>query len=255
MNAIIIRYKKIVLLAMVLVGMSINGAEVTKCSPCAAAAAARQSIRDAAIQAALIVNPSNSREKELDVSENYKCSPCAAAAAARQSIRDAAAAALSIASTVARRMELDLNDNSEGMVRAPREALSSCDTCTPSPVVPTNSCSCVSQQLQGLINCQAICCAIINEKLDRQENEAEKCCKRITHELNEIETLVVSLIDAPVASCCSVVDNIQTLVTAQTAASAACCSVMDLQISNLNASVADVFVLLQSVWDCTCFVP
>lgn len=233
MNAIIIRYKKIVLLAMVLVGMSINGAEVTKCSPCAAAAAARQSIRDAAIQAALIANPSNSREKELDVSENYKCSPCAAAAAARQSIRDAAAAALSIASTVARSMELDLNDNSEGMVRAPREALSSCDTCTPSPVVPTNSCSCVSQQLQGLINCQAICCAIINEKLDRQENEAEKSFKKITHELEEIETLVVS----------------------QTAASAACCSVMDLQISNLNASVADVFVVLMSVFDCTCGIP
>jgi hypothetical protein len=212
MNAIITRYKKTVLSTMMLVGMSINGAEAAKCSP------------------------------------------CQAAAAARLSARDAAAVALSIAATVAKSMELDLSDSQNA--RAPREELPLCNMCPPNP---KNSCCLINQQLQGLINSQALCCAVINEKLDRQEKEAEKCCnrqekeaekccKKIRHELDEIEDLVISVIDTS-ATCCSTTD---VLLTSIIDTSAACCSVMELQISNLNASVADVFTLLMSVWDCTC---
>lgn len=191
MNALMTRYKKIVLSAMMLMGMSINGTEPAKCSP------------------------------------------CQAAAAARQSARDAVAATLAAATAIAKRMELDTSDTRG---RAPREELTcaECNACIPELDLVT-LCT-INQQLQALIDSEAICCATVNAKLDNQGREAGRCCRKIKHELEEIEDLVVSVIDTS-ADCCSVTEALLVSVIDQ---SATCCSVIETTLGDPGNSAIDI---------------
>jgi len=66
MNAIITQYKKAIVLAIVVVAVSISSAAFAKCGPCAAAAAIRQSIKDAHA-ALLAAGKPVSREMEMEL--------------------------------------------------------------------------------------------------------------------------------------------------------------------------------------------
>lgn len=192
MNALIIRYKIIVLSAMILVGMGIKAQGAPTCTP------------------------------------------CQAAAAARLSARDAAAAALSVAASVAKSMELDTSDS---QVRAPREELATCSLCD-STVKPLNLC-CIKQQLQRLVDNQAVCCAVINAKLDDQEEEAEKCCKKVRHELDEIESTLGDVENSAIA-----IPNCGQVAT-----------IVDV-VNNTNIDVISwlksIYLLLFQVYQCAC---
>ncbi len=170
------------------------------------------------------------------------CGACAAAAVIRQSIKDAQAAALN-SGKKALEDELDDLDGEEAADRAAREAL--VDPCD--PFASCNGCEggcSLNCKLQTLFNC----CVATNKEVRRQGHEANKCCKRVRHELNEIEdqisvldSVIVSQGDAA-ATCCSVTSaQINTLSI----------SVAD-QISALNLSIADVLALVTLVFNCTC---
>jgi hypothetical protein len=193
------------------------------------------------------------------------CGACAAAAAIRQSIKDAQAAKIAAEGKKALESELDeidpkdMNDGD----RAPREAL--VDPCVSCPSCQGNPCS-LDAKLQLLFNC----CVNTNEQVRHQGHEAKKCCKRLNHEIDEIEdqvedgfSIVESLIisqGVAAAACCSVTES---LIISDIDAAAACCSATSAQINALNISVADqisvlnlsiaeVFALLTLVFDCTC---
>lgn len=299
MNSVIIRYKCAVLSIMVTLGLGVTSQVFAVCTPCQAAAAAREAARkeaaareaarqaaeaarDAAIQAALVAGKPAGREVELDevnpidmVFVKACCAYCAETGKycggensarcvtcqtelIKQSIADALATTLAAATVVIKKRELDRNES-----RAPREPLiDPCDICGSSSTDTSVSCV-LSGLLQGLISSEAACCAMINAKLDAQGKAAGKCCKKIRHELEDIEELVESQLDQS-ATCCSVIETTLTSVLDQSAAccslldttlisvldqSTACCSALEVQITNLTLSVTDIVVTLQSVLD------
>jgi hypothetical protein len=189
------------------------------------------------------------------------CSACAAAAAIRESIKDAQAAKIAAGGKKALESELDEVDSNMG--RAPREEL--VDPCITCLSAQNNPCS-LDNKLQLLFNC----CVNTNEQVRHQGHEAKKCCKRLNHEIDEIEdqvedgfSIVESLIisqGVAAATCCSVTES---LILSDIDASAACCSATSAQINTLsisiadqisllNLSIAEVFALLTLVFDCTC---
>src|SRR5260221_11412474 len=106
----------------------------------------------------------------------------------------------------------------------------------------------VNCKLQTLFNC----CVCTNREVRKQGHEAKKCCKRLRHEINEIEDIVEDGFS-----------GIETLIIENTRASDACCSVTSAQIntlsisiadqiSALNLSIADVLALVTLVFNCTC---
>ena len=178
-----------------------------------------------------------------------ECKPCVAAAAEREAHQKSvqAAHAASIAagkpaakpSKSAQEMELDEIDEmdaDEDQARAAREELS--DPCPPLA-------GDLDSKLQALFNC----CVNTNRQLCCQARSAEKCCSQLRHRIHTIKELIEDQSDDS-AECCSVLEG---LAVSQIDQSAACCSTIEAQISNLNLSVAAVFVLLRSVYDCTCF--
>lgn len=183
----------------------------------------------------------------INVAVLADCSPCAVAAAARSAA--AAQAALIVAGKqIAREAEVDELPSTDSS-RAPHGQLynpySECELES-----SFNSCD-LNSKLQTLFNC----CVATNQQVRCQGEDAEKCCKKLRHKIGDvedqvfvIEELIISQTDAA-AACCSVIEG---LIISQTDAAATCCSVTGAQIAALNASVAAVFVLLTSVWDCTC---
>jgi hypothetical protein len=200
------------------------------------------------------------------ISAGPGCSACAAAAAIRQSIRDAQAAALAGGKkTLEEELdEIDAQDAHEAVDRAAREELVD-------PCFPCTSCEgecSLNCKLQTLFNC----CVCTNREVRKQAHEAKKCCKRLRHEINEIEdtvedsfsvveTLIIEDISVSEA-CCSVIDSnlsvIESLIISQTDASAACCSVIDVDLSVIESTtsiidtnIGDPAVQIASLQDCS----
>ena len=311
MNSVIMYYKRVMLSIIIVGSLGTNVVAFAVCSPCQAAAAAREAARqaaaaarlsaqDAAAQSVLLVNKPVVREVELVDQEDPLamtvveacCSYCAETGQycggensarcttcqeglIKQSIADALAAALALTTViVTKKKELGYD-----VLRAPRECIpTACDDC--GSVIDDTVCG-LTSLLQGLINSEAACCAIINAKLDAQGKAAGKCCRKIKHDLDDIEELVESQIDQSAeccsvielmltsvldqqAACCSLVDSTLISVQDQQAAccslvdstltsiidqSDACCSALEIQIINLSVSVSDIVITLQSVLD------
>ena len=179
------------------------------------------------------------------------CSACAANAAFKQSVKDAQAAALAAKPKEAKLAQAKQNAKADKRAkeldaipaeRAPREP--QVDPCTP--------CGSDVDAFQGDLNCklQALfnCCVHANQQLQHQGREAKKCCKKLRHEIDEVEDLVIS--------SSSVIDSdlsvIETLMISQIDQTAACCSTTEAAILDLNISVAAVLALVLSIFDCTC---
>ena len=217
MNVIITQYKKIVLLAVAVVAMTISSAVFAVCGPCAANAAIKQSIKD--VQAALIAaGKTASLETELD---------------------------------------------EVVIARAPREALEEdpCFVCqAPEGVACDLNC-----KLQTIYNC----CVNTNQQVRCQAREAKKCCKKLHHDIDDVEDevedgfsivelLIVSQIDAA-ADCCSVLDtNLGDPLSSLAIAIPGCPDVASI-VDIINATDIDViawlkslYILLFQVYQCTC---
>jgi len=78
------------------------------------------------------------------------------------------------------------------------------------------------------------CCQKVKDMVKEQGQAAEKCCRHIRHELNDIEDLIISQTDAA-AVCCS---TTEALILSQTAAAATCCSVTEALIMSQTAQAA-----------------
>lgn len=261
MNAIITRYKQMILLATMLIAVNSNAvdpkggaAEPKICKPCAAAAAARISM--AAAAAVSLANKPTSREMELDPVDpavsiveaccaycaqpgslgcqginSARCATCRAGLI-KMSMAEAAAVALAAANTIVKkRKELDTVP-AIGASRAPREELvdpcSTCGddvtdpTCPPDPVRASD----LNCKLQALFDC----CVNTNVQVRCQGHELEKCCKKLRREIDEVEDLVISQIDQT-AECCSVIETGITSIIDQ---SAECCSIIETNIASLT---------------------
>ena len=216
-----------------LVALNISLVVSAGCSACAAAAAIRQSIKDA--QAALIVaGQSASREMELDSIDAADlrtieacCEYCATTGnycggenssrcrACQDGLLRVAVAAIDAAV--------------EDASRAPREALPSpCSTPGGGDEFLT-ACD-VNGKLQSLFNC----CVNTNQQVRCQSILAEKCCKKLRHDIGDVEELVVSQIDSS-AACCSVIES---LIGSQIDLSVTCCSVTDTTLGDPTGSSA-----------------
>ncbi len=189
------------------------------------------------------------------------CGPCAANAAIKQSIKDAQAALIAAGKPASRAVELD----DVPTARAAREALEDpCNLCFSCP--DENGACDLNDKLQALFNC----CVNTNQQVRHQGHEAEKCCKKLRHEIDEVEdqvedgfsvveSLILSQTDAA-AACCSVTES---LILTQIDAAAACCSVTNALIvsqidqtavccSTTDAVLAQILVLVTSIFNCTC---
>ncbi len=268
MNLAINHYKGIVLAIVVVLGLGVTSATFAVCSPCQAAAAAREaarqaaeaakiSARDAAIQATLIAGkPVVGREVELDELDSTDmtfveacCTYCAETGkfcGGQNSARCATCQAELIKQSVIDALETQSIADALATVlaataviakkrelvhdeaRAPREALA--NPCDVCGLPSDTNAMCVlSGLLQGLISSEAACCALINAKLDAQGKAAGKCCKNLKHELVDIGELVESQLDQS-ATCCSVIETTLTSVLDQ---SATCCSLVDSTLTSV----------------------
>lgn len=165
------------------------------------------------------------------------CSPCATAAAARSAA--AAQAALIVAGkAIAREAELDAVPD-----RAPHGQLFNPYADCENQCGGFNGCD-LNSKLQTLFNC----CVNTNQQVRNQGHEAEKCCKKLNHKIDNIEDQL---------------SVIESLIVSQSVAAAACCSITSAQINALNISVADqisvlglsiadVLTIATNIFDCTC---
>lgn len=173
MNSIIARYKKTALLVTLVAAVSMSSVLSAGCSACAAAAAIRQSIKDA--QAAALAGGKKAIESELD-EVDWQAIDEAADRAAREELVD------------------------------PCNPFFSCTACE------DDKCS-LNCKLQALYNCcvstnkdvrhQAHearkCCKRLRHEINEVEDQVEGCC-------SVLEELMVSQIDQS-AECCSVIDS------------------------------------------------
>ncbi|HSC25260.1 MAG TPA: hypothetical protein VLB80_03540 [Candidatus Babeliales bacterium] len=252
MNVSINRYKKAILLSTLMIGMSVGSALLAKCKPCAAAAAIRQSIRDAAA-AALAAGKPISREAELDTFDpeimaviEACCSDCAERGiycdgeySGRCNSCQAALLKISIAEVAAALAEASASDAAMALdiisvpttSRAPREELvDPCNTCA-TATDNVDTCS-LNEKLNTLLSC----CICTNKNIHHQARDAKKSYKKLRHEINEVEELVESQIDQS-AECCSVIES---LIGSQIDQSAECCSIIETRIGDLDGSAIDI---------------
>ena len=220
MNPIITQYKKVALSLVAGIAMSAGSALFAECKPCAAAAAIKQSIKDA--QAAAIAAKPNAkpskpkREIELDQIEGNNCSACNARNL-QASLAKVAIAASAAATELAQLAELDAI--SEDQDRAPREELT--DIC---PLPDEGD---IDAKLQALFNC----CVNTNQVIRCQGRLAEKCCNKLRHRIHTIKELIEDQTDDS-AECCSLLES---LMVSQIDQSAECCSVLEsLAISQID---------------------
>jgi len=146
------------------------------------------------------------------------CGPCAANAAIKQSIKDAQAALIAAGKSTSREMELD-----EVVVdRAPRESLE--DPCFVCQAPDGVSCD-LNCKLQTLFNC----CVNTNQQVRCQAREAEKCCKKLRHKIDDVEDQGEEGFSI-----------VESLILSQTDAAAECCSVIETRIGDLGGSAIDI---------------
>lgn len=223
--------------AVVAVMLCANTSVFAVCTPCQMAAAIKQSIKDAQAAAlAAAAKPSKvAHELELDevevTEENVRCG--CEIELIRLSLVEAAATALSAAAAMVDAVEPD-EVPADDQARAAREELADPVCCGQNG----------DASLQSIFNC----CVNTNQQVKCQGAAAEKCCHQLRHRIHTVKELVEDQIDQS-SVCCSLMES---LLVSQMDASAVCCSTIEAQINNLNLSVAEVFTLLMSVWDCTC---
>jgi hypothetical protein len=265
MKAMITQYKKIVLLAIVAVAVNFNAVASEKCKPCAAAAAARLSAQ-AAAAAALNVGKSISREMELDaINVNDMVDACCAycaemdslgcqglnaarcnvcqAGLTKISIAEAAAALAAAAAVVNKRRELDTVPSADSS-RAPREELvdpcGGCDNTDPNEL---NVCD-LNCKLQTLFNC----CVNTNQQVRCQGLAAERCCKKLSHKIND-------LADQSAECCADIKARIGGLCETALPINPCDFSIVD-TVNNTDADVItwlkSLYVLLYQVYQCSC---
>lgn len=223
MNPIITRYKKTALLATVVAAISMSSALSAGCNACAAAAAIRQSIKDAQAAAAL-AEEKKSLAAELD----------------------------------------DINIDADASAeRAAHEAQA--NPCDPFFSCDSEACECsLNCKLQALFNC----CVNTNQEVRSQAHEARKCCKRLRHDIHEVEEqvedsssvlegLMVSQIDQS-AVCCSVIESRLGDPATQIPSFQDCqINVLDYVNSNNDDVITwlkRLYVLMYQVFSCQCCI-
>jgi len=285
MNSIITQYKKTAFLVSAVIAMSASAALFAECKPCAAAAAIKQSIKDAqaaAIAAKPVAKPAAKpnkpkRNHEIDAVNNVQtdCAFCAQngycaanipcntcqSRLLQLSLIEVATEALEAASELAQLNELDVVVD-EGQARAAREAL-----VDPCPDFPADAD--LNAKLQALFNC----CVCTNQQLRCSTKLSEKCCKKLRHRIHDVEELIEDQTTAA-ADCCSLLES---LAVSQIDQTATCCSVIEtvlgdpaVTIASLQDCFIDVlafvnsndddvltwlkrlYVLMYQVFSCTC---
>src|SRR6266404_1242020 len=194
MNPIITQYKKIALSLVAVIAMGASAVMFAECKPCAAAAAIRQSIKDA--QAAAIAGakpgakPSKfARAMELDQADVAADECCAACESGLLKISLARAAVAALQAATALVEEIDADAISADSLRAPREEL--LDIC------PFEDAQNLDDKLQALFKC----CVNNNQIIRCQGVLAEKCCNKLRHRIHTVKELVEEQIEDS-EDCC-----------------------------------------------------
>lgn len=239
MNAIITQYKKTGLLVVAIVAMSMGSSLLAGCTSCAQAAAIRQSIKDA--HAALVANGKKvSREMELDAINSVDtniveacCAYCAETGmycgGENSDNCKICQAALEKIAAVDKAKGL----NSVDAVRAARESLN--DPCnTDNTVIDGLNVCDLNCKLQALFNC----CVNTNQHVVCQGRAAEKCCKKLRHDIDDV--------DDRVKDCCK---DIEELIVSQIDQSAECCTTINERLGSLDESAMDIPVCDFSIVD------
>lgn len=228
MNPIITQYKKTALSLVAVIAMSTGSALFAECKPCAAAAAIKQSIKDA--QAAVLAATSKpakpkpskpKREVELD---SVPCESCQEGSV-KASLAQAAAAVLKAATALAE--EIEELDAPEDQIRAPREELT--DIC------PFEDAVNIEEKLKALFKC----CVSTNQIVRCQGALAEQCCNKLRHRIHTVKELVKDQIDDS-EDCCTLLES---LMVSQIDQTAECCSVIE-------TALGDPAVTIDSLQDC-----
>jgi hypothetical protein len=107
------------------------------------------------------------------------------------------------------------------------QAVRACNSCY-QPSDPCDAEDSLRCKLQALYDC----CIATNKVLGKQGHEAKKCCKKLRHEINEVEDQV--------EDCCSLLEE---LMVSQIDQTAECCSVTD-------ARLGDPMTQIPSLQDC-----
>ena len=233
-------FKKTLMMAMVLLLSTSSVAFAGKCSTCAEKIAIKDSIA-AAMAAAMAASKPAGKSHDIDTLEDVAHDdgqPCCASCAEGGECEGTRCAC-----------------SKPKPGRAERPTVG-CDD----PVLPNSCC----KEVQ-----------MIYERLKKQGQADEKCCRQIRHDIDDVEDLVVSLIDSE-AICCSVIEG---LILSQITTQAICCSVIEanlgdaclssvVNIPNFNpASIIDfldttcldsltllksILALVAQIFTCTC---
>ncbi len=171
----------------------------------------------------------------------------------KMSIAEAAADALAAIEALAQEAELDIVP--ADLSRAPREELGDpCDPCaTTTTVCDVNLCD-INQQLNAL----RCCCASVAQRLTCQAKDAKRCCRKLKHEIHEVEELVESVLDQS-ADCCSLIDSVLGDPLTSSAIDIPACvfapdivSVVDSTDADILTWLKSLYVLLFQVYQCAC---
>lgn len=165
MNLITTQYKKIALLATIVAAVSMSSVLSAGCSACAAAAAIRQSIKDA--QAAALAEGKKSLEAELDEIDGDESID----RAAREELVDPCSPCVSGDCPV---------DNCS--INCKMQALYNC-------------CVCTNNDLRNNGYEAKKCCKHLRHKIDDLEDEVEECCSSIETLIGDPTAQVQSLQD------------------------------------------------------------
>ena len=249
MNSIIIQYKKAALAFGAVIVMGASTLVRAECKPCAAAAAIKQSIKDAQAASLAVEKPSAkpvakpnkpARSQEIDAASiccefcaqnGYCMSNICNTCKSRElqiSLVEVATAALAAASELAQAQELDVVPGDENQERAPREALQ--DIC---PEFPADDS--IDAKLQALFNC----CVCANQQIRCQTKLNEKCCKKLRHRIDEVNDNIGDPDATSIAiPACSVVASIV--------------DVIDSTDVDVMTWLKSLYVLLFQVYQCAC---
>jgi hypothetical protein len=220
MNSIVTRYKKTAVLAAFVAAISISSVISAGCGACAAAAAIRQSIKDA--QAAALNSGKKALEDELDDLDGEE----AADRAAREALAD------------------------------PCNPFFSCNACEGECGLNCklqtlfNCCVATNKEVRRQGHEANKCCKRIRHELNEIEDQSETCC-------SVLEELMVSQIDQT-AVCCSVTDSVLGDPTVQIV-SLQDCFIDVLNFVNTNNDdvmtwLKRLYVLMYQVFSCTCCI-
>ena len=228
-------YKKALMMSVATIALTMSGLLLARCASCAEKMAIKQSIKEAMAAAVAASKPSGKKDQEIDTLEDVKASeeaqPCCTSCA-NGGPCDSACDSKRCGCPDNKSMRPD------AWVAAENGDMSNC-------------CAQV-----GKMECMLDALLKIDEKINRrlkeQGRDAEKCCKHVRHELDEIEDLILSQTDEA-AVCCS---TTEALILSQTDAAATCCVSMNsrLDVLEFQMSINDLQIMaaLNRIIGCTC---